>query len=835
MRFAPGTLLAVCIAARVACGAEAESSRVYEIDLPAQSVAQALNGLSAQTGMPVMFPYGLAKSRTTNSVVGRYTLRDALAAMLRDTGLSGGLSEKGVLTISATGSRANTTGEANLTQYKKTDIGGENGASKPTRIAAFFASIAAAFSASAQTSGEGSTPTASEPPKLEEIIVTSQKRRENLQEVPVAISAFTADALNQRGVETMEDLQQYVPGLNVGANNRDMGIITLRGVGLSNETLGGDPGVTLYMDGHYLQSASFLVQDFLDVERVEVARGPQGTLYGRNSIGGVMNVVTKRPTEELEGTFTVDLGSFDKRLVTGAIGGPFSDRIRGRLAASSEKRDGYVKNTVGPDLKASEYYSVRAALDADVTDQLTMSVGGYYFDDTGNTFVRQFLRDPSTRRVSQNGPFDRDSKAKGASVDFSWNLGALELRSLSAWNDSAYAVSQDFDGNATGVGLLQQSGATETFTQELQLVSPTDQALRWVAGAFYYTETSDFTFRVNNLPALLVSVGPSLLKSDSKAVFGQTQYSINEQWELILGLRYSKDRKSNTAATVFLQQNGNVVVPGGFRPITYGDWAAWTGQAGVNYHLSADKMLYASFSRGYKTGGFNAGILQFPTYEPEYVDASEIGLKSEWLDSRLQANIAVFNYDYKDKQETTSILFGAATLTYLSNAAAARIRGAEFEAIAQPTRALRLNASFGYLDAKFLDFFSIDSLNPAAGLQNVSGNVIPKTSKYKFSLGGEYRFELGTLGRLTPRIDYAWTDRVQFANFSRNADWIASYGRINARVQWQSASSKWTAELYGQNLADEMTVVNSYPQADGNNEVFYLAPRTYGLKVRYDF
>jgi len=657
--------------------------------------------------------------------------------------------------------------------------------------------------------------------QLEEIVVTAQRREQPLQDVPIAISAFTGHDLQDRGVENIDDLQFVVPGLeNVGSQ----GLLTLRGVGTENATVGGDPGVSVYLDGHY-QSRWILVSDLLDTQRVEAQRGPQGTLYGRNATGGNLSIISNRPTPEFEGSVGLDVGNYDERRLEGVISGPFSERIRGRLAIAREKRDGYVKNTAGSDAPNSDYTVARGLLDIDMTDSLLVSVGAFYSDDKSVLTLRQFRTDPSPKVISQDGPNDRDDTTKGGSIDFFWKIGGMEFRSLSAFSDEDYFFNTDFDATPAPIGLVDFRGGISTVSQEFQLVSPSDAAFRWVTGLYYYKERSDFRFQIDASPGLFIQAGPAKVHARSVAAFGQAEYSFNDQWEMVAGVRETHDYKDITRESLLLVAGGVVQVPSSVEPKRDNSWDVMTWKAGLNYHFSPDLMWYASLSRGYKMGGYNASATNTPAYGPEFVKSLESGFKTEWLNRTLQVNLTAFHYDYTDKQETVTVSVAEGS-NYIVNAAGVKVYGVELESVVQPVRGLRLNLAAGYLHGEYDKFKTFDATGV---LVDLSGNTTTVSPKFKYALGGEYTVELGANGSLTARMDYSHTDKRFYDYFNLYAH--PAYERLNALLRWDWRNNL-SGELYCRNLKDDRT----YFLSDGpTGEIGYLPPRTYGLRVRYEY
>jgi len=664
--------------------------------------------------------------------------------------------------------------------------------------------------------------------------------------------------------------------------------VTIRGIGTENTRAGGDPGVPIHINGHYMQNTAYILRDMLDVERVEVLRGPQGTLYGRNAIGGNINIITKRPTEEFEGSVGIEVGNYEKRLVQAVVSGPLSDRLRSRLAISDDKRDGYVENVGNPgdDRETSDYTSIRGALEYDLTDDIQIYFNAYYFDDVGNP-AQRLLRDYPTGptlfggpnyfllnnaginptlsdpfKISQNTPSEQTNESKGGSLDITWDLGNVEFRSLSAYDDSDFNTFVDRDGSSVVNRELRFFQKFEVVTQEFQLLSNGESDLNWVLGMFYYNEDSvrvfnnlrdQSTFDANsdgvvdqNDPRRLIFLDAEV-KSTSLGIYGQIDYELTDQFELVAGLRYSEDKKEVADSGLFIGVEGQPLPAAPLFGATdrEKEWEEVTGKLGLNYHISDDAMLYASFSRGYKTGGYF--ILVDGAYDPERVDAFEMGLKSRWLDNRVQMNIAAYHYDYSDKQDLQGFVNpNIGDLVFeIRNAAAATNSGLELEVKAQLTDAFFIDGSLGYMNAEFDDFVTVDNVSPIdGGSKQLAGNKLSFSPEWSAYVGLQYDWELGNLGTFSARGDYSWTDE-QFSNaFNRttansglegDGDFIPSYYQINARLYWISTDANWRADLYAKNLTDEANLSSSTVLTGAETVGTYLAPRTYGLRLAYSF
>lgn len=704
------------------------------------------------------------------------------------------------------------------------------------------------------------------PAELEQIIVTAQRRAESLQAVPIAISALSAETLARRGIESAVDLQFSVPNLNLGqeaGNGWTNVVATIRGVGTVNALL--DPGVPMHVDGHYMQSTAVLSRDFLDVERVEVLRGPQGTLYGRNAIGGSINIVTKRPTDEFEGMLAVDVGNFDKRLIRGTLSGPISDNARGRLTVSDGARDGYVRNvsSLGADsYQNSNYTAVRGSLDYDATDDLTLQFSGYYYDSRMNSIsFRRFnpypplgvsssadwfalngagenptVRDRHT--VKLNDPGETHDRAKGLSIDAIWNFDSFELRSLSSYNDSQTIRWADVDASDAIATTTYTDLPMETFTQEVQILLGGEGRVSGQAGAFYYYQDSPlFTeFANDNTVANLYGLAtPRAIFQEtyswevrSVGVYGQMQYELTDALELVLGGRYTRDSKDQVSVS-----GGNFDGTLDLETVTVDkSWNQFTYRAGLNYRTSEETMLYVSYATGYKAGG----IFILSAYDPEFVNAYEIGVKSDWFDRRLRVNAAAFHSDYEDKQERIRLVVDGVLTPggMIQNIPNTVIRGVELEAEALLGDRFSVDASLTWQDSEYDGILVQDPLAPG-GLQDISGNELANSAEWRAYVGLQHATELDDLGSLEVRADVSYVGEMHGSIYNYEAGKVPSYEWVNVRARWGSSDGTWRADLYVKNLLDEDAMTGrAYVPFDefGYPDLgTFLPPRTYGLEL----
>lgn len=703
-----------------------------------------------------------------------------------------------------------------------------------------------------------------------EIVVTAQKRTENVQSVPIAISAFNAASLAARGATRGEDLQQSVPGLYIAATAAGPSTVSIRGIGGSADRTGIpglNPAVPIHVNGVYLQSSSPLLEDFLDIERVEVVRGPQGTLYGRNAVGGSINIITAQPTKELTGELGVEVGNYDKRRVYGILSGPLTDRLRGRIAFALSQHDPYVNNIDDKSndrLESADYHNIRATVDYDLTDNILVSVVGYDYKNKGSNFANRISSlpafDPSgisvynyvpvgyqpvsarnLREVAQDTPTDGYDKLRGATGQITWNLGGATLKSISGYFKTSTENDLDGDGLDLPATQIVDKSAQEykTFSQEFQIASAGAGPFKWLAGLYYYNENSqnglffDASKSQSTLPLFIDFYSrPSKVKAESMAAFGQIDYSVTDRFVVTIGARYTYDKER--VRRTGLVSIGPVILANYFDVPAHESWKRPTWKIGANYHLTDDAMVYANYSRGYRAGGFNLQDLN-GGFNPEKLDAYEAGLKSQWLDRRLQVNASGFYYDYRDKQEFVEDPFGFSEIV---NAGAATLKGGELELVAKPINPLLFDASVSYVDAKYNRFASADPERVALGVLDLKGNRLSNTPKWQIHGGAQYAYELGDGSKLTMRVDHTWVDSNYVRAFNLPSDKIPAYHRTNATLTWNSNKGAWEVQLYVKNLENK-DVQSSFIASGAPQEfahlVSYLDPRTYGAKLRYKF
>ncbi|MDH2135187.1 TonB-dependent receptor [Sphingobium yanoikuyae] len=665
---------------------------------------------------------------------------------------------------------------------------------------------------------------------LDEIVVTAEKREENLQNVPIAVTAMTGETLTATGISNVEDLQFFVPGVSI--TNDSMAIINIRGIGTSAFGVATDPSTTVHYDGVYIARPTTSYQDMFDVERIEVLRGPQGVLFGRNSAGGTLNIVSKMPSRELSGTLGVTVGNYDKRTLSGTISGPLNDVARARFTLIKNDRAGIYRDVVtGRRYQNEDNFAGRMTLALEPADNLEIILRADASKDreTGYPSIRgsypaAFAAAGATIPTRRNDvAFDTppryDVDAWGVSSTIGYETDAVALKSITAWRQSKVVQVLDVDATDLFLRNIEFFERSRTFTQELQLLSNGDGALRWIVGAFYLNEKGKDEIRILE-PGRALAI-PESNTTNAFALFGQATYEIAERARLTAGLRYSYEKKDFAFQ---VQMNGAQADAGR----TSASWTAWTPKFGIDYDLTEDVMAYVSATRGFKSGGFQLG--DGKPFLPEYLWSYEVGLKSTLLDRRLRANLSAFYYDYTNLQ-VVQYINGVASTT---NAGQATVKGLEVELMAKPTERLSLSSTLAWLDARYDVYFDQGT--------SLEGNRLPNAPEWNLTFGAEYSAPLGRLGELVLRADVAWRDAAFFK--PNNDPRYAGTGTtlLNGRIAWQPGDKKWEVALYGRNLTNtryaSYKAVGTDVTGVSNPDLpltLYGEPRQYGIQLRHFF
>lgn len=712
------------------------------------------------------------------------------------------------------------------------------------------------------------------PSKLnDEIIVTAQKRSAALQDVPLAISAFAGDALADRGIDDISALESYVPALHVG-QEQDGFKISIRGIGLQGTSAISDSGVAFYQDGFYIPRPSGGAATFFDVNRVEVLRGPQGTLYGRNATGGVVNVISNEPVFDFEGQVGVTYGERNLFEARGVINAPLSDNLAVRVSAVYFQEDGYTEQlTPGLDNLSGRDGDINIRgqiLYAGPDDsELLLSVSHTELNGSGVPLkflerniggpgpVQPFLAqiptdDPDPLRIATNTPSLNDTNTTIGFLRFTRPLGGVDLFFQGGYLKQDTELVQDVDGSALDISAFYKTLDNEAGSAELRLASNGGGALDWIAGVYYFEEVTDLVRRVtlNGVtPAGQLALPDFLLtergESQTAAVFGSATYHISDAFSLTGGVRYTDDKRSGTKITLS-NFGAPISSPDLFDvEVTY---SRVTWNVGGEWKPNNDFLGYASVSNGYKAGGFNLTSSGEP-YAPEDVIAYEIGFKSNPLDGKMQINVDAFYYDYKDLQLSNLTTVNNAPGQLVTNAAGSTVFGIEAGGWVDLTPDFRVNLNYTYIDATFDEYFNRDprdnsgSFNPddplGLGRPNLAGNRLPYVSKHTVSAGLSYTTEVGPSSDLTFAINTNFHSDLFLREFNDPfIDRQAANTQTDANVNYSLRDLGLELSAFVTNIENntERNNIQVSPGFIGQSALaIYTKPRTWGLRADYRF
>jgi len=703
--------------------------------------------------------------------------------------------------------------------------------------------------------------------ELEEVLVTARKREESLQDTPISVTTFDSSGLEDANMLDLRDIGRFTPGMSFtsyGMGSSEAGAVFIRGVGQSDHMITTDPGVGLYVDGVYMGRNMGAALDILDLERVEVLKGPQGTLFGKNTIGGTVNVISRKPGFENGGHVGLRVGE-EGRLDVEATGELVAGKnLALKISALRKNRDGVGEQVfTGDETGDEDSLSLRGQLywqgdDAgfslvvDTFDADQGAVPHSLYDSGIGTSPCYLETAPGEYAPCAEGadadPYDSyslddlstEQESFGLSGTWEWDLGGnMRFKSITAYRDMEYVGNLEFDGSPTTLVYYHETGEAEQFSQELQLLGETE-TVNWIAGLYYFDEEGhnlqddDVFFSLDQRR--------SEVETESYAVFAHGSVAVGEAVDVTLGARYTWEEKDYDLYYQRLRAGDpdeQAMLDAGepiyrIPPTALDDsWDALSGTLGVDYDATEELLLYAKYSRGFRSGGFNArpgNPNAVNIYDPEYVNVYEAGLKSDLLDRRLRLNLAVYLTDYEDYQAQVNQI-GDAFTTRTLNAAEAEVGGVELEFNALLSAWLRLDGSFAYTDAE------IEEVDIPASLEANfdEGHRLPYISEYTWSLSPRANLPLGE-GSLELRADYSYRSSFygQISNHAEEKE--DGYGLWNAQIQYRPSTERWSLALYGINLADEeYTRVRNYFPGFIGFALWNTDRREIGLKGRWNF
>jgi iron complex outermembrane receptor protein len=722
---------------------------------------------------------------------------------------------------------------------------------------------------------------------LEVIVVTATKREKNIQEVPISMTALSGARLERLGIKEVANLENSVPNLDFGnTHTNDNPAITIRGISASAGNIGFEAGVGVYIDGVYMGRNSSLNQPLTDIDMVEVLRGPQGTLFGKNTTVGALNIKTRRPSEEFEGAVQLEVGNFGLLRTRARVSGPLiDDTLLAKISVYTDDRDGFEVNLKedASDALDENQHGMRGELLYKATDALEMSLR-WDLSESDRKVIAWSVDENDKHGLSFEGnkphvisqdDSDENRTIQGSSFTVDYDFGnGYSFTSITGLRDLDININGDQDFQAAERLNIVKSEAFEQFSQELRIASPNGRAFKYVAGLYYYQQDAKSNLSniaIESFPVIGVDAGfvaglgaplgfpawgaeadlynttTSAVDTTSTALFLDSSYDITDNLTLLVGIRYTNEDKE----LKYSQKGINLLIP------SYAEFADERSDSetspniGLSYSVDADINIYAKVTRGFKSGGWNATSISSPTpfgpnpipenvitpeqieamkFNPEELTNYEVGVKSELFDGLMRLNAAVFYIDYENMQLS---VFKGLEGSVTTNAGESRSKGFEIEVEAVPFDNISILGSVGYSDAIFTDFDPNDTIegDDLDGLR-FSG------PKFNTHLSVTHYTDLGDLGFLSTGVDYSYKSK-SYGKFSNpEGTEFGSTSIVNARIAFESEEN-WEVALWVKNLLDKGNVIAR--QADSNLALFnidlinYDAPRTFGATFTYNF
>jgi len=751
-------------------------------------------------------------------------------------------------------------------------------------------------------------------PALEEVTVTARKREERLLDVPIALTAISAERIAAQSMARLEEVTQAVPNLSIAnggtdAGGGDFGIVFIRGIGQVDYANSIDPGVGTYVDGVYLGRAVGGNLDLPDVQQIEVLRGPQGTLFGKNTMGGAINVTTRRPSFSDQASAAVTFGEDHRRDAELGADVKLTDRIAARFDAVYRHKDGFIDRYYGGDaIGAEDRWIGRGKLEFRVDETLDILLSGDYTSSHGTNPKISKVFDPvkvgdflgilwnevppaliadfldngridgssppipglpmvpysviegesispandfnTLRRTGAVGPKPSFTNIGGGSLRIEKEYEGLTLRSITGYRTIGSTVGGDEDGERANISYAIWNDEQHQISEELNLFGTlAAPRLDWLLGAYYFNEKAGSNQDIRqDLPWFMVNILFGT-RTNSYAAFTENTWHITDRWSVVGGLRYTTESKDFYAHQIC--EPGMLLAPlcpgGEFLPLTTTShsWSSLDPRAGLQFRPVGDWLLYATFSTGFKSGGFNARPANVAAaekpFDMERLHSFEIGAKGTLADGHATASLAAFKYNYDDLQMVISGLNPAngTSVAIVGNLGDATIWGLEGEMSVRPISRLELTATAGYTHAEYKSLDpTVLSLITAFGSPAVTlDKKLPRTPLFTGSFGAEYTLRVGADGAVSLRGDYSYVDKQynDIQNFEEAAS--PAHFNLNARLTYSHAE-RWQVALYGKNLTNEAYVENSFWPSGGQSADLFLIPnqpREIGVTAKVNF
>ena len=707
--------------------------------------------------------------------------------------------------------------------------------------------------------------------QLEEVVVTAQRREEAVQDIPLAVSAFSEEQIERLQIQETLDVARLIPNF-IGHNNTGLGTgntYSIRGLNNTESIATFDPPVGSYIDDTFIQRQNANNFAFFDIDRIEVSRGPQGTLFGRNTTGGAVRVILKKPAEELGGFLEAGYGEFDRMQFRGSVDLPVSDRVLTKFSAYYIEDDGFVDNRSGTgganDLNFEESIGVRGALRFLLTPDVTWDVALSYnntehanilnFDDNGTRFSNSGLATGAlVGLLTGNKATLPGNSNEVESVlfqsDLSWDLGFGTLNFITSYLTLDQEFNLDFTNAPGDIGgfVIANDGEHDQFTQEVKLTgSLLGDRVDYVAGFFYFDEENETDFG-DSFGGFILADRVLKNNTESWAIYSQFDYHLNDKWTATAGIRYTEEDKDvsfNGVGTFGAPLNDSLIEAEGIeRDQTQ---KAWTPRFALQYQPTDNFQMYLAATKGFKSGGWNARGTSARTllpFGPETVWNYEAGVKSEWFDNRLRVNVAGFINDVQDFQLPSAFVppGGGAPVFITGNFADLEIKGLETEILATPIDPLTIWVNVGFQDASYKNL-SDEVMNQlqgcltmgtrcGEGIVTLDGGISEpvRAPDYTVTVGGSYEIPLGGSLTLTPSITATYTGDHTTGTSNLPGSTDISYSNVNAGVTLAPTSGNWSIILDCRNCTDQEQFVSQLADLNYLND-----PMRWGIRGRYNF
>jgi len=703
--------------------------------------------------------------------------------------------------------------------------------------------------------------------ELEETFVTASKRSESLEDIASAVSAFTSQAIEQRGLNRVDDLVGLVPNLQV-SEQTGASLITIRGAGLTVDTGYAEPGVAIYADGIYQPRTAVGLIGAADVERIEVLRGPQGTLYGRNATGGVVNFISKGPTDEFEAEIAAGFGNLDAYNGRVMVSGPITDNINARIVAATNSRGDYLDNLeTGNEVGEREESGIRAIVEFLPSDDLSIVLRGHY-QETETAPYAVMVTPPVPLDLAILGAangrpveytFDRDAhyeerdvepgeiKNEGASIEVLWTPNDLNVRFIAGYLENSTFFDVPNDALSVPFIELVRSDVSESVSAELN-VSGEMGSVDWLVGAYYFQEDYDaslgFRFAsfevIPGLPGFNID-NNGLEDNESIGIFADATLNISDDLRVFGGLRYSRDEKSMEQTNISLLGPApfTVVLDGCtfgpvIEPLSFNDTTDNVSpRVGVQYDVNDNANIYAQYQKGYKAGGWNFTGPCGDDFDEEEIDAFEVGYKTNLLDGTLNLFLTAFYYDYTNLQVFTSRVSTA----FVVNAPEAEVYGLELESRMRVNDVISLDFMATVMRARYREFVDSDIVTGITW--DLDGEPLARSPDY--TVGGGIQADIpldwSLFGGLMLRAEATYTDEIAYRPYA-SEDIEPGYWNVNAYIELFDMDNKYSVRGYVRNVTDDDHLTQIFGGGvitAGYRKGTVALPRTFGAEVTIRF